>query len=198
MAVQHAVFLWNHVPNPGTGLSPNDIFTKTRWNYSKFHHLHVWGCPVYVLDKRIADGNKIPRWKPRSTCCMYLALPHLMPPRFHSSLILQLVPLRHSCKLEVANVTKHSDEFLLMAKSDSKLAFKPTMDLLKDLNMFIYYTGATCDSTFSDIGMINLAESDSGTTITYGNGTSVKAAKRGDITGIICNKYGEEIKTATL
>ena len=81
-----------------------------------------------------------------------------------------------------------------MAKNDSKLAFKPTVDLLKDPNIFIYDTGATCDSTFSDIGMINLAESDSGTTITYGNGTSVKAAKRGDITGIICNTYGEENK----
>ena len=88
MAVQHAVFLWNHVPNPGTGLSPNDIFTKTRWNQSKFHDLHVWGCPVYVLDKRIADGNKIPRWKPRSTRCMYLGFA----PSYASSVPLVLNP----------------------------------------------------------------------------------------------------------
>jgi hypothetical protein len=27
----------------------------------------VWGCPVYVLEKKISDGAKIPRWKPRST-----------------------------------------------------------------------------------------------------------------------------------
>lgn len=66
MAVQHAVFLHNHVPDPTNGLSPNDIFGRTRWEQSKFHDLHVWGCPVYVLDKTIADGKKIPRWKPRS------------------------------------------------------------------------------------------------------------------------------------
>ena len=29
-AVQHAVFLHNHVPDPTTGLAPIDLFTKTR------------------------------------------------------------------------------------------------------------------------------------------------------------------------
>ena len=66
MAVQHAVFLCNHVPNETTGMSAHDLFTKTRWQQSKFHDLHVFGCPVYVLEKHIADGMKIPRWKPRS------------------------------------------------------------------------------------------------------------------------------------
>ena len=66
MAVQHAVFLHNHVPDPSNGLSPSNIFGRTHWEQSKFHDLHVWGCPVYVLDKTIADGKKIPRWKPRS------------------------------------------------------------------------------------------------------------------------------------
>ena len=67
MAVDHAVFIHNHVPQEDTGLSPHDLFTKQRWPHSKFHDLHVWGCPVYVLDKQIADGHKLPRWKPRST-----------------------------------------------------------------------------------------------------------------------------------
>jgi hypothetical protein len=66
MAVAHAVFLHNHVPNPSTGISPIDIFTKTRWEQRKLHDLHVWGCPVYVLDKTLSDGKKLPRWKPRS------------------------------------------------------------------------------------------------------------------------------------
>jgi hypothetical protein len=30
--------------------------------------LHAWGCPVYVLDKTIADGKIIPQWKPRYHC----------------------------------------------------------------------------------------------------------------------------------
>jgi hypothetical protein len=66
MAVQHAVFLHNHVPNDTTGLSPSDVFTRTRWPQRKLHDLHVWGCPVYVLEKAMADGQKLPRWKPRA------------------------------------------------------------------------------------------------------------------------------------
>lgn len=72
MAVTQATYIWNHVPNSDTGLSPSDIFTKTRWPHSRFHDLHVWGCPVYVLDKAIHDGKKIPKWKPRSTRMMMM------------------------------------------------------------------------------------------------------------------------------
>ena len=67
LAVMHAVFLVNHMPDMRTGLSPADVFTKTRWQQRKMHDLHVWGCPVYVLDKTISDGRKLPRWTPRST-----------------------------------------------------------------------------------------------------------------------------------
>jgi hypothetical protein len=66
MAVQHAVYLHNHVPDPVTGLAPIDVFSRTRWPQKRLLDLHVWGCPVYVLDKSLADGKKIPRWKPRS------------------------------------------------------------------------------------------------------------------------------------
>ena len=52
MAVQHAVFLHNHMPNEYTGISPHDMFTRSRWEQRKFHALHVWECPVYCLKKR--------------------------------------------------------------------------------------------------------------------------------------------------
>ena len=74
MAVNQACYLFNHVPNPDTGLSPHDIFTKTRWPQKKFHDLHVWGCPVYVLDKSIQDGKKIPKWKTRSDRSVYMGI----------------------------------------------------------------------------------------------------------------------------
>ena len=74
MAVEHAVFLYNHLPDPHTGLSLHDMFTQTHWPHSKFHDLHVWGCPVYVLDKTIQDGKKIPCWHPRSECRIYMGL----------------------------------------------------------------------------------------------------------------------------
>ena len=74
MAVKHSSFLYNHVPSHLSGLSPNDLFTKTRWPQKKFLDLHVWGCPVYVLDKSLQDGNKIPRWKPRSSRSVYVGV----------------------------------------------------------------------------------------------------------------------------
>mgnify|MGYP000681102589 CR=1 FL=1 len=67
LAVQHAVYIYNHMPDPSTGLSPFELFTRTRWELGRFQDLHVWGCPAYVLDHRIADGKKIPRWSPRSS-----------------------------------------------------------------------------------------------------------------------------------
>ena len=72
MCVAHAVYIWNHVPDPSTGLSPTDLFTRTRWKLRQFQDLHVFGCPTYVLDNRLSDGKKIPKWKPRSTRCMYV------------------------------------------------------------------------------------------------------------------------------
>ncbi|KAI2492249.1 hypothetical protein MHU86_22313 [Fragilaria crotonensis] len=74
MAVSHAIFLHNHVPDLATGLCPSDVFTKSRWEQRKYHDLHVWGCPVYALEKTIADGKKLPRWKPRSIRCQHGAL----------------------------------------------------------------------------------------------------------------------------
>jgi hypothetical protein len=74
LAVQHAVYLVNHMPNLTTGLSPIDIFSRTRWEQRKFRDLHVWGCPVYVLNASMADGKKLPRWKPRSDRQMNMGL----------------------------------------------------------------------------------------------------------------------------
>jgi hypothetical protein len=32
----------------------------------------LWGCPVYVLDKTLGDGKKIPKWKPQSKQAFYM------------------------------------------------------------------------------------------------------------------------------
>ena len=41
-------------------------------------------------------------------------------------------------------------------------------------------------------------DSKSAVTITHGNGSSAKADKKGDLSGVICNTYGEEIQPVTL
>ena len=72
LAVKHSVWLHNRIPNPSTGLSPIDVWTKQRFPLRKFHDAHVFGAPVFVLQKRLADGKSIGRWQPRSTRCMCL------------------------------------------------------------------------------------------------------------------------------
>ena len=66
LSVRHAVWIYNHIPNTSTGLSPIDTWSKTRFPLRKLHSLHVWGCPTYVLQKNLADGKSIGRWQPRS------------------------------------------------------------------------------------------------------------------------------------
>ncbi len=72
MAVTHAVWLWNHLPNPETGLSPHDLWTKTRYPLRDLQNVHVWGCPMYVLEKKLADGRKIGKWQARSERMMHM------------------------------------------------------------------------------------------------------------------------------
>ena len=74
MCVDHAVYLYNRLPNPETGLSPMEILTGTKWPAARFLDIHVWGCPTYVLDPTLQEGKKIPKWKPRSRRGVYLGV----------------------------------------------------------------------------------------------------------------------------
>ena len=72
MALTHAVHLWNQTPKQNDGLSPVEIFTKTQSNYASLTNAHPWGCPVYVLQPKLKDGQKIPKWEPRSKRGQYM------------------------------------------------------------------------------------------------------------------------------
>ncbi len=74
MAVDYAVFIFNHVPNPTTGIAPVELITRSKWPREQFQSMHVWGCPTYVLDPTLQDGKKIPRWKPRSRRSVFVGL----------------------------------------------------------------------------------------------------------------------------
>ena len=66
LAMSHAVHMHNHIPRRQDGLCPVEIWSRSKSNYSQLTNAHPWGCPVYVLDPRLQDGHKIPRWEPRS------------------------------------------------------------------------------------------------------------------------------------
>ena len=70
-AVQHAVWLFNRIPNRVTGLTPLEVFTKTKSDHRDLQHAHVWGCPNFVLDSRLQDGKKIPKWNRRARLAQF-------------------------------------------------------------------------------------------------------------------------------
>ena len=115
LAVQHSVWIYNHLPTVSTGLSPTDLWSKSRFSLRNLHTLHVWGSPVYVLQKRLADGKSIGRWEPRSQRCVNLGFSNL-----HSKTVpLVLNPATGSITPQW-NVT-FDDWFSTVSSSDSAL-----------------------------------------------------------------------------
>jgi hypothetical protein len=72
-ALEYAIFIWNHLPNQQSTLCPEEIFSGSKVVVSGILcRLRVWGCPVYVLDPRLQDGKKLPKWHPRARRGMFL------------------------------------------------------------------------------------------------------------------------------
>ena len=66
MAMDHAVWVWNNLPM-ADGMFPIEKFTGQKsGSYNHLRACHVWGSPCYVLDPKIVEGKKIPKWSPRS------------------------------------------------------------------------------------------------------------------------------------
>ena len=88
--MEHVVYIWNHLPNQHTGLSPNEIFSQSlEPNLDYFKMTQVWGCPTYVLEPNIQDGRKIPKWQPKSRREAFLGFS-----KQHSSIIGLILNLR--------------------------------------------------------------------------------------------------------
>ena len=71
-AMDYAVYLWNKLPKRDGSNSPEEIFYSTKSDYSAIREAKCWGCPAYVLDPKIQDGKKLPRWSPRSKLGQFL------------------------------------------------------------------------------------------------------------------------------
>jgi hypothetical protein len=65
MATNYATYIYNHMPN-SEGIAPIDLFAGTQFPRHKLKDIHVFGCPVYVLDPTLQSGKKLPKWQPRS------------------------------------------------------------------------------------------------------------------------------------
>jgi hypothetical protein len=66
-ALEHAAYLWNHLPRSDTRLAPQELYTSSLFvSYDHIARLHTFGFPVYVLHPRLQDGYKVPKWQPRA------------------------------------------------------------------------------------------------------------------------------------
>lgn len=85
MAMDYAAWIYNHLPKSDTGLSPDEIWTRSQFTPTKdvLARCHVWGAPTYVLEPKLQkSGIKIPKWAPRSRRGAFMGFsPH------HSTLV---------------------------------------------------------------------------------------------------------------
>ena len=72
LALSHAVHLHNETPNLNARLAPHEVWSRSKSSFSSLINSHPWGCPVYVLQPRLQDGGKIPKWDPRSRQAQYM------------------------------------------------------------------------------------------------------------------------------
>jgi hypothetical protein len=106
-ALDHALLLWNNMPNHDSRLAPIEVFTSTKFqNYKHLEICHVWGSPIFVLDPALQDGKKIPKWNPISRLGMYLGnIP------VQSSTVARLLNLRTGYIIIQYHSTVHDDLF---------------------------------------------------------------------------------------
>jgi hypothetical protein len=71
-AVKHVVWLYNHVPNQVSGLTPLELITKQKADHRDILHSHAWGCLAYVLKPKLQNGQKLPKWNQRPRLGQFL------------------------------------------------------------------------------------------------------------------------------
>ena len=71
MVLKHAEYLVNHIPS-NNNVCPMDLVLGSTVPRDYLQNLHVWGAPAYVLDPKLQDGHKIPKWEPRSRQGLHL------------------------------------------------------------------------------------------------------------------------------
>ena len=71
MAMKQAEFIMNNVPDLNNSCAMDRI-TRSFVPRSALRNIHVWGCPSFVLDPRLQDGHKIPKFDPRSRKGLHL------------------------------------------------------------------------------------------------------------------------------
>ena len=110
-AVHYATDILNNTPK-SSGFSPKEIFTGIKGDRS-LRHFHTFGSPAFVLHPTIANGKKLPTWKPRSKPAVFLGKS-----RQHASNVsLVYDPSTHHISPQFYLV--HDDEFQTVSSSNN-------------------------------------------------------------------------------
>ena len=64
-ALNYAAWIYNHTPKRNA-LAPIELFCGIHTSCDYLHCTKVFGCPVFVLNPKLQDGKKIPKWEPRA------------------------------------------------------------------------------------------------------------------------------------
>ena len=88
-AMDYAVYLYNNMPKRDLKIAPLELFSNTKIDPTHLRRLHVFGCPTFVLDPKLQDGKKLPKWNPRSRRGQFLGYS-----KEHSTTIGQILNLR--------------------------------------------------------------------------------------------------------
>jgi hypothetical protein len=80
--VKHLVWVYNRVPNVRLGLTPTELITREPSDYKDLLHCHVWGCPVFVLEAKLQNDQKLPKWNQQTQMGQFIGFSDK-----HSSLV---------------------------------------------------------------------------------------------------------------
>jgi len=76
-AMDYVTWLYNHTPQKESRLAPMEIFCGTKLNCENLRCAKVFGSPTYVLDPKLADNFKIPKWSARACLGQFLGFSKL-------------------------------------------------------------------------------------------------------------------------
>ena len=70
--VDYAAWLYNRIPQRRSRITPIKFASKTKSNHLDLNHAHVWGCPCFVLEAKLQDNHKLPKWNRRAHMGQFL------------------------------------------------------------------------------------------------------------------------------
>ena len=92
----------------------------------------------------------------------------------------------------------NTDTEVLLSQFNKQMEFPRSLAILMDPNVWVGDTGASVDSTYSKAGATNVREATVDDSVTNGNGSKTGITHLADISGTICDKYGNQMTKAKM